>query len=241
MGTAGPTATTKLNDFGIKVKDTAVVGAKTAMDTTETIKEKSAQLWTETQGKVQEVNEKVKENLEVGCSGPLHELGARVGLVQPTMSEEIKFGAEKMGTAGPTAKLNEMQEKGAQVWTQAQDKAQEYNEKIQENVEIAKEKVKGMTEAPGPLHEAGARVGLVQPTMSEEIKFGAEKMGTAGPSAKLREIGVKTKENVDVSIDKMKGVTENLQEKGKEVWNKTQDKAHESVVVQVGDARSNTV
>jgi len=203
MGTAGPTATTKLNEIGTKVKETAVVGAKTAKDTTETIKEKSAQLWTETQGKVLEVNEKVKENLEVGCSGPLHELGARVGLVQPTTSEEIKFGAEKMGTAGPTAKLNEMQEKGAQVWTQAQDKAQEYNEKIQENVEIAKEKVKGMADAPGPLHEAGARVGLVQPTMSEEIKFGAEKMGTAGPSAKLREIGVKTKENVDVSIGKM--------------------------------------
>jgi len=178
------------------------------------------------------VNEKVKENLEVGCSGPLHELGARVGLVQPTTSEEIKFGAERMGTAGPTAKLNEMkenvQEKGAQVWTQAQ-----------ENVEIAKEKVKGMTEAPGPLHEAGARVGLVQPTISEEIKFVAEKMermGTAGPTAKLRE-------NVDVSIDKMKGVTENLQEKSKEVWNKTQDKAHESVaqVGSVGDARRNTV
>jgi len=100
-----------------------------------------------------------------------------------------------------------------------------------------------MTEAPGPLHEAGARVGLVQPTMSEEIKFGAEKMGTAGPSAKLREIGTKTKENVDVSIDKIKGVTENLQEKSKEVWNKTQDKAHESVaqVGSVGDERRNTV
>jgi len=162
----------------------------------------------------------VKENLEFGWEkmkemtpAPLHEVGARVGLVQPTMSEEIKFGAEKMGTAGPTASLNEMkenvQETGAQVWTNAQDK-------VQENVE-----------APGTLHELGARVGLVEPTMTEEIKFGAEKMGTAGPSAKLNEIGVKTKENMDYGYYKLKGATENLQEKSKEVWNMTQDIAHE--------------
>jgi len=152
----------------------------------------------------------VKENLEFGWEkmkemtpAPLHEVGARVGLVPPTMSEEIKFGAEKMGTAGSTASLN------------AQDEVQEYNEKIKENVE-----------APGPLHELGARVGLVEPTMSEEIKFGAEKMGTASPS-KLNEIGIKTKENMDYGYYKLKGATENLQEKSKEVWNKTQDIAHE--------------
>jgi len=233
MGTA--VSTSKLNEIGEMMKENVAVGVETA-------KEKSAQLWRATQEKVSGLNEKIKENVDFGWQkmmeatetpGPLHELGARVGLVQPTMSEEIKFGAEKMGTAGPTAQLNEMkenvQEKGAQVWTKTQDKVQEYNEKIKENVELGKEKVKESTETPGPLHELGARVGLVEPTMSEEIKFGAEKMGTAGPTAKLNEIGAKTKENVDFGIDKLKGATENLQEKSKQVWNKTQDKAHEHV------------
>jgi len=223
MGTAGPS---KLNQFGEIVKDNVAYGVETAKGVTENVKEKSAQLWRATQESVWGLNEMVKENLEYGWEkmkeltpAPLHEVGARVGLVQPTMSEEIKFGAEKMGTAGPTAKLNEMkenvQETGEQVWNNAQDKVQEYNEKIKENVE-----------APGTLHELGARVGLVEPTMSEEIKFGAEKMGTAGPS-KLNEIGLKTKENMDYGYFQLKGATENLQEKGKEVWNKTQDIAHE--------------
>jgi len=207
MGTA--TSTSKLNQIGEIVKDNVAYGVETAKGVTENVKEKSAQLWRATQESVWGLNEMVKENLEYGWEkmkeltpAPLHEVGARVGLVQPTMSEEIKFGAEKMGTAGSTAS-NEMkenvQETGEQVWN---------------------------NEAPGTLHELGARVGLVEPTMSEEIKFGAEKMGTAGPS-KLSEIGIKTKENMDYGYFQLKGATENLQEKGKEVWNKTQDVAHE--------------
>jgi len=227
VGLVQPTMSEEIK-FGAEKMGTAV----STSSLNETIKEKSAQLWTETQGKVQELNEKIKENLEIGWQkmteatetpGPLHELGARVGLVEPTMSEEIKFGAEKMGTAGPTAKLNE-------IGAKTKEKVQEYNEKIKENVELGKEKVKDSTEAPGPLHELGARVGLVEPTMSEEIKFGAEKMGTAGPTAKLNEIGAKTKENVDLGIDKLKGVTEN----------KTQDKPV-AVGGVVEDGKSKTV
>jgi len=218
MGTAGPTA--KLNEIGIKLQENVAVGTETVKEMTETVKEKSVKLWTETQEKVQELNDKVMENLDLGWQkmkemtpGPVHELGARVGIVQPTMAEEIKFGAEKMGTAGPTAKLNEMtetvKEKGAQVWIDTQEKVQGLSDSVKENLEFGRMKVMEATETPGPLHEFGARVGLVQPTMSEEIKFGAEKMGTAGPTAKLHE------------------VTENVQEKGVQVWTKAQEKALE--------------
>jgi len=209
MGTAGPTAT--LHEFGAKVKENVAVGTETVKEVTESVKQKSAQLWTETQAKVQEVNEIVKENLEFGwqkvleateAPGPLHEIGARVGLVQPTMSEEIKMGAEKMGTAGPTAKLHEMTET-------VKEKGLQLNESVKENLEFGRRKVMEATETPGPLHEIGARVGLVQPTMTEEIKFGAEKMGTAGPTAKLHEM------------------KENVQEKGAQVWTGTQEKVQE--------------
>jgi len=204
MGTAGPTA--KLNEM------------------TETVKEKGAQVWNQTQDKVQEYNEKIKEI----TPRPIHELGARVGLVQPTMAEEIKFGAEKMGTAGPTAKLNEIgtklqenvavgtetvREKSVKLWTDTQEKVQEYNEMIKENVELGKEKVKEMT--PAPIHELGARVGIVQPTMLEEIKFGAEKMGTAGPTAKLHEVTEKTAQAWTKVLDYNEKIEDNV-ELGKE-------------------------
>jgi len=207
---------------------------------TETIKEKSANLWTETQEKVHELNNQVQENLDLGwqkvmetteTSGTLHELGARVGLVQPTMTEEIKFGAEKMGTAGPTATLHEVtetvKEKGEQVWTGTQEKVQGLSDSVKENLEWGRKKVMVATETPGPLHEVGARVGLVQPTMAEEIKFGAEKMGTAGPTATLHEIGAQIQENVAVGTETAKELTETVKEKGAQVWTDTQDKVQE--------------
>jgi len=102
-----------------------------------------------------------------------------------------------------------VQEKGNQVLTDTQGKVRGLSDSVKGNLEFGRMKVIEVTETPGPLHEFGARVGLVQPNMSEEIKFGAEKMGTAGPTAKLHEI------------------TENVQEKGVQVWTKAQEKALE--------------
>jgi len=200
---------------------------------------------TDTQGNINETKEQLKENLYDttenayekgkqawnGTQNTLHEHGARMGVVEPTMAEEIKFGAEKMGTADTKGRLGEveekikegkenLQEKGTQVWEATQDKAQEMNEKMKANLEKGREKVKEATEAPGQLHEIGARVGLANPTMAEEIKFGAEKMGTAGPT-----VGVK--EKLDSGAEKLKGAKENIQEKGSQAWTGTKEKLHE--------------
>jgi len=190
-GLVEPTTAEEIK-FGAEKMGTAVSGFETKTGESAYKPDKSYQVWLDTQDKVSEVYEKVKENLEIGMEKvreavetprPFHELGARAGLVEPTMAEEVKFGAEKMGTAvsGFETKTGEsayQPDKSYQVWMDTQDKVSECYEKIKENLEIGMEKVKEATETPGPAHEIGARMGVVEPTVAEEIKFAAEKKDT---------------------------------------------------------------
>jgi len=165
----------KLHDVNENAKEKVDTGAKNLESKTDSMQEKASQALNETQN-------------------VLHEHIARMGVVKPTTSENIKFGVENMETEIKDLKEN-VQEKGSQAWTATQEKAQEMNEKVKEKIEEGKEKVRETTEK-GWLHKTGARVGLVKPTMEEEIKFGAENV----------------KENVDMGVEKMKEAKENLEE-----------------------------
>jgi len=172
---------------------------------------------------------------QMGIKEMAHELGARVGVVEPIMKEEIKFGSEKMqGKTGTLKDATEgMKEKGAEAWSGAKEKGHELGARVgvveptmKEEIKFGAEKMQGKTGtvkdatvgmkeqgtkawsgAKEKGHELGARVGVVEPTMKEEIKFGAEKMqGKTGT---------------------VKDATEEMKEQGAEVWSGAKEKAHE--------------
>jgi len=214
VGLVKPTVDEELK-FGVEALKMAENQSK-PQDVNENAKEKADTLTEDLKSKTDNMQEKTTQAWNE-TQNVLHEHGARTGVVEPTTSENIQFGVEKMETGIKDLKEN-VQEKGTQAWTVTQEKALEMNEKIKENVEQGREKVRETTEK-GWLHELGARVGIVKPTVGEEIKFGAEnvKENVDVGVEKAKEnvdAGVeKVKENVDAGVEKVKEAKENLEEK----------------------------
>jgi len=218
---------------------------------TPTTQQKLEELDTQTHGvpvgrelDADEENKRVTQRLKEGsveylttAKGVAHEIGARVGLVEPTMKEEIKFGAEKVQGGGWTLQgaTEKIWDQGAQVWNTAKgavqgigakvglvapapgtmeeikmeaerpnvsDKVAEVAERVQERGDQVWDDTKNVG------HELGARAGIVEPTMKEEIKFGAEKM----------QYGV---------TPTVAGAKEIIQDQGSQAWDSAKDKAHE--------------
>jgi hypothetical protein len=155
--------------------------------------------------------------LSFAPQGVLHEIGARVGLVQPTIGEEIKFGAEKIGGPRTLEKLQELDSKGQLSAVPRSDFA-----------------------SKGVLHEIGARTGLVEPTIGEEIKIKSEQMRGDDPRTvldnfqnevedKTRQAVVDTKEKAHIIAQKVNSNidTESLKQNTSQAWDGTKVKAHE--------------
>jgi hypothetical protein len=155
--------------------------------------------------------------LSFAPQGVLHEIGARVGLVQPTIGEEIKFGAEKIGGPKTLEKLQELDARGHLNAVPQSEFASQ-----------------------GILHEIGARTGLVEPTIGEEIKIRAEQLRGDDPrtvmdnfqndvEAKTRQAVADTKEKAHHVAQKVGSSipADKIKENAGQAWDGTKGKAHE--------------